>query len=175
MPTPDKIFDVIDTVNEKIGGVLCYALLVLMLIQVMEVVLRYIFNNPTKWAWDVNGQIFSGIAMLAGAYALLHDTHVRLDIFYRGFSPRKRTMIELFSFPLAFLGLCFVLWEGVDMAWWSWKTNEHAHSYFAPILWPVKTCLPIAAFLMLSQSISRFGRLVMAAGKSENDQKGENE
>ena len=171
MSTVGKFFSFIDTLNERIGGVICYALILLMLIQVMEVVLRYVFNNPTKWAWDVNGQIFSGIAMLAGAYALLHNTHVRLDIFYRNFSPRKKTIIELLSFPLVFLGLCFVLWKGVDMAWWSWKTNEHAHSYFAPILWPVKSCLPIAAFLMLLQTISRFGRMVIASKKLANDRK----
>lgn len=155
----ERLFKIIDTINEKIGRGICYALIALMLIQVMEVVLRYIFNNPTIWAWDVNGQIFAGAGIVAGAYALLHDTHVRLDILYRGWSPKRRAIVDLITFPLIVVALCAVIWKGGEMAWWSWKTNEHFHSYFAPILWPVKCCLPIAGFLMLLQTIVKYGRL----------------
>lgn len=171
MSIMERFFHFIDTVNEKIGGILSYLLLVMMSIQVMEVLLRYIFNSPTVWAWDVNGQIFTGSAMIAGAYALLHDTHVRLDIFYRNFSEKKKAVIELLSFPLAFLALCLVLWKGLELAWWAWKTGEHANTYFAPILWPVKTCLPIAALLMLVQAISRYGRMFVSFRKLLQEQK----
>lgn len=162
-----RFFDLIDHINDKIGSVLSFSLLLLMIIQIMEATMRYVFNSPTSWAWDVNGQIFSAAAMLAGAYALLHDTHVKLDIFQRNFSEKKKKIVELLSFPLVLTALVFVLWQGIDMVWWSYSMDEHAHSYFAPILWPVKTCLPLAAVLMIFQAISRYGRIFMAIRHSD--------
>ena len=154
----EKVFVAIETVNEKLGRILCYALVMIMIIQVYEVTMRYLFDNPTKWAWDVNGQLFAGVGIMAGAYALLHDTHVRLDILYRGWSPRKKTIVDLAVSPIILLALCVVIWKGGEMAWWSWKMDEHVHSYFAPILWPVKTCFPLAGILMLLQAIVKYGR-----------------
>ena len=168
-----RVFDAIDTVNHKIGTFLCYFLLVLIAIQDFEVMMRYVFNNPTSWAWDINGMIFTGIAMIAGAYALRHDMHVRLDIFFRNFSPKKKAMVELLSFPFLFIALCVVLWQGIDMAWWSYSTGERAYSHLAPIQWPVKTCLPIAALLMLVQSISRYGRIFLKLKHPEMDEQKE--
>jgi TRAP-type mannitol/chloroaromatic compound transport system permease small subunit len=135
----------------------------------MEAVLRYAFNSPTIWVWDINGQIFTGAGILAGAYALRHDTHVRLDIVYRNWTPRQRTLADLISFPVVFVALCVVFWKGVDMFWWSFKTKEHAHSYFAPPIWPLKSCLFIAAFLMLLQSLSNYGRTLLRFIKLNKD------
>jgi TRAP-type mannitol/chloroaromatic compound transport system permease small subunit len=156
-----RFFELIDRTSERIGTVLSFSLIVLMVIQVLEATLRYVFDSPTSWAWAVNGQIFSGAAMLAGVYALLHDTHVRLDILHRNFSARTKKIIDLASFPLVITALCFVLWQGIDMVWWSFTMGERAHSYFAPIMWPVKSCLPIAALLMIFQAISRYGKILL--------------
>jgi len=159
---------IIDGANERLGRILCYTLVAIMLIQVIEVVMRYMFNNPTIWAWDVNGQIFAGAGILAGAYALLHDTHVRLDILYRGWSPKRKLLVDLVTYPFILFALCMVIWKGAEMAWWSWKTNEHVHSYFAPVLWPVKTCFPIAGLLMLAQGIVKYARAIMSRIKQQN-------
>lgn len=156
-----RVFDRIDGINHKIGTFLCYFLLLLIAVQDFEVIMRYVFNNPTSWAWDVNGMVFTGIAMIAGAYALRHDMHVRLDIFFRNFSERRKAMVELLSFPFVFIALCVVLWQGIDMAWWAYSTGEKAYSHLAPIQWPVKACLPVAALLMLAQCISRYGRILV--------------
>lgn len=164
----ETAFRIIDGANERLGRILCYALVAIMLIQVIEVVMRYMFNNPTIWAWDVNGQIFAGAGILAGAYALLHDTHVRLDILYRGWSPKRKLLVDLVTYPFILLALCVVIWKGAEMAWWAWKTNEHVHSYFAPVLWPVKTCFPIAGLLMLAQGIVKYARTIMSFIKQQN-------
>lgn len=153
-----KFFDIVDRTNDWIGRIACFSLLALMSIQMLEVIMRYVFNHPTIWAWDVNSQIFSASAMLAGAYALLHDVHVRLDIFYRNFSRRRKMLIDVITFPLVLVALVFVIYQGWEMVKWSYESNEHAHSYFRPIMWPVKTFLPLSAALLFLQGLSKWGR-----------------
>lgn len=155
------IFSGIDRITEFTGRIFCFSLLVIMSIQVMEVILRYVFNSPTKWAWDLNGQVFSASAMMAGAYAFLHDTHVRLDILYRNWSDRKKAMIDVLTYPLVCIAMMFVIWQGLDMAIWAFKTGERAHSYLRPIVWPVKSFLPLAATLLFLQCLVKWGRTMM--------------
>jgi len=165
----EKVFNIIDSVNEKLGSVISYSLIVVMLIQVMEVILRSIFNNPTIWAWDVNVLIFATSGMLAGAYALLHDTHVRLDILYRNWSPRGKAIADLITFPVVLLTFAVLIWQGGDMAWTSFKTGERVYSYFAPILWPARFCLPIAAFLLALQAIVKHARLFIFVRRRDSE------
>lgn len=151
-----RAIELVNGFNERLGRVLCFALLGIMLIQVSDVALRYFFNAPTIWAMDVNTMTFTGICFLAGAYALLHDTHVKLDILYRNWSPRRRLIIDMITLPLAMAAICFVIWKGWDALWWAIKTNQHGQSYWAPPLWPVKLCLPLGGLLMLIQGLAKW-------------------
>ena len=157
----------IDTMNEKIGNILCFSLVVIMLIQVMDVVLRYVFNNPTIWAMDTNIMLFTGASMLACAYALLHDTHVRLDIVYRTLGHKAKIILDMITGLVAMIAICFVIWKGFDSFLWAWKMNQHGHSYWAPPLWPVKLCLPFGGILLLFQFISRLLTLFISLGEPE--------
>jgi len=156
-----RLIRTLDGVNENIGRIACFSLMVIMLIQVMDVVLRYVFNNPTIWAMDMNTMLFTGAGMLAGGYALLHDTHVKLDILYRNWERRNRAIVDLFTMFLAIIAFCFVIWKGVDSAWWAWKMGQHANSYWAPPMWPVKLCLPAGGVLLLMQAVSKWLRLLL--------------
>ena len=154
----DKALQLIDVCSEKIGAILCFTLIALMGVQVLEVICRYVFNKPTIWALEINSQIFAGVGMMAGAYALLHETHVRIDILYRGWSSQRKALVDMLSYSIVFLLLCLLLWKGSEMAWWSFKIKETGYSYFAPLLWPVKTALPLAALLMLFQTFNKIVR-----------------
>ncbi len=162
-----QVIGFIDALNEKIGRVLCFSLVVIMLIQVLDVVLRYVFNNPTIWAMDANIMLFTGSSMLAGAYALRHDTHVRLDILYRTLGGKAKIILDMVTSLVAMVAICFVIWKGIDGFLWAWKTNQHSHSYWAPPMWPVKLCLPLGGILLLLQFISRWLTLFISLGEPE--------
>lgn len=162
---PNRILRIIDSINETAGRVICFAFLFIMLIQVMEVILRYVFNSPTVWAWDVNSQLFTGVAILGGGYVLLHDAHVRLDLVYRRVNPRMKLIFDLISFPLIIMAFIIVIWKGGEMAWLAWETKARARSYFAPILWPVKSTLFVSAFLILLQAVSHYTRIITSIRK----------
>lgn len=150
-----QVIGFINKLNEKIGQVLCFFLVIIMLIQVMDVILRYVFNNPTIWAMDTNIMLFTGTSMMAGAYALKHDTHVRLDIFYRNLSRRPKAILDMVTGLLAMTAICFVIWKGFESFLWAVKMNQHSHSYWAPPMWPVKLCLPLGGIFLLLQFTAR--------------------
>jgi len=166
-----QVIGFINTLNEKIGQVLCFSLVIIMLIQVMDVVLRYVFNNPTIWAMDTNIMLFTGTSMLAGAYALLHDTHVRLDIFYRNLRRRPKAILDMITGLLAMTAICFVIWKGSESLLWAIKMNLHSHSHWAPPLWPVKLCLPLGGVFLLLQFISRWLTLLISLVDPEQKRK----
>ncbi len=61
-----KILQTIDNMNEWVGRIASFGYVAILLIQVMEVILRYVFNSPTIWAWDINAQLFMGVSILGG-------------------------------------------------------------------------------------------------------------
>jgi len=123
-----------------------------------EVILRYAFNAPTIWAHEVSGHIFAAYSVLGGAYVLLVNEHVRSDVIYARFSPRGRAIFDLVTFPLFFMLLGIILVEGAEMALRSIEVREITVSFLRSPVYPVKTCIPIAAFLMLLQGLAHFIR-----------------
>ena len=116
-----KILQTIDNMNEWVGRVASFGYVAILLIQVMEVILRYVFNSPTIWAWDVNAQLFMGVSILGGAYVLLHDAHVRVDVLYGRVSERKKAIFDSISYTLTTLALAILTWQLADMTWESWR------------------------------------------------------
>jgi len=150
----ERITRIIDKLDEAVGNVVAYAPLFIMVIQVMDVSLRYLFNRPTLWAWDVNAQFFVASAMLAGGYTLLHDDHVRLDLVYGRLTERKKAILNILSGPVVILAFALLTWQLSAMALESWEAKERAYSTFSPPLYPLKTLTCIAAALLVLQTIA---------------------
>ena len=164
---PHRILKIIDSINLNIGKTISFAILVIMFVQCMEVILRYIFNSPTTWAWDVNSMLFRGIAIIGGAYVLFYDAHVRVDLLYKRVNPKARLVFDVISYTLIILSFIVVIWKGAEMGWTAWKTKARSPTAFAPLLWPIKSTLFVAGFLVLIQSVSNLFRSI-AAFKQES-------
>jgi TRAP-type mannitol/chloroaromatic compound transport system permease small subunit len=168
----EKILLVIDSMSEWVGRVAAYGYVAILLIQLMEVVLRYIFTSPTIWAWDVNGQLFVALAILGGSYVLLRDGHVRVDILYSRFGRRKKAIFDLFSLLLTTIALALMTYELVKMAWSSWQIKERGYSLFAPPMYPLKTVFLIGVFLLLLQMIVCSYRALRSLRDQSADERG---
>jgi TRAP-type mannitol/chloroaromatic compound transport system permease small subunit len=168
-----RVLKTIDNVNEWVGRVASFAYVAVLLFQIMEVVLRYVFNSPTIWAWDVNAQLFMGTTILGGGYVLLHDGHVRVDVLYGRVSPKKRAILDLISFPLAIIALALMTWQLGDMALESWQVKERGPSFFAPPIYPLKTTYLIGVFLLLLQAIAYTYRRLRFLIEQDITEKGE--
>jgi len=153
-----RFFSLIDAVTEKIGRGISLLILVMMLVTAVEVIARYVFNNPTVWVWPINRQLFGVYILFGGIYTLLHGGHIRVEVFYNRFSAKMKSVagvIALICF-LSFLGVLF--WQGTWMAGNSLMCGERASGAFRIPLYPFKTLVPIAALLFLLQGIVNFFR-----------------
>jgi len=96
---------------------------------------------------------------------LLVNEHVRSDVVYARFSPRGRAILDLVTFPLFFMLLGIIFVQGTRMALHSIAVRETTVSFLHSPVYPIKTCIPIAAFLMLLQGLARFIRALAMAIK----------
>ncbi len=153
----------IDTVNERVGRITSFLVMVLVSIVGYEIVSRVMFNNPTRWVHELSGFFLLACAMLGGGYALLHKAHVNVDILYSRFSPRIRAIIDLLTYMVFFLFCGLLVWKSGQHAWFSLSTGETSTSTWMPLIGPVRALIPIGAFLVLLQGLAKFIRDLVIA------------
>jgi len=151
----------IDTVNEWMGKSVGWVIIPLSLIIVLETTLRYAFNSPTIWAWDVEVQLQAFLVALGGGYALLKGSHVNVDVIITKLSPRKRALIDSITGPILIAALSILLWKAGPYTWLSIQVMEHDTSTWAPPIYPLKTIIFIGILLMLLQGIAKWLRDLM--------------
>jgi TRAP-type mannitol/chloroaromatic compound transport system permease small subunit len=135
-----------------------WLVLIIVSITVYDVVMRYFFNSPTVWAYELSGWLLGPLWLLGGAYVLLHDEHVRLDILYKRFTPRKRAIIDLVTFTLFLFYCSLILIYGWDYFLYSFAKNEHSLTVWGPPIWPLKLMIPVGAAFILLQGVAKYIR-----------------
>jgi TRAP-type mannitol/chloroaromatic compound transport system permease small subunit len=151
-----RIVRVIDTLSEWSGRLFCWLIVPLVAGTVYEVVVRYVFNAPTIWAYDLSYMLYGSHFMLGASYTLLKGGHIRTDIFYANWSPRTRGLVDALLYLLLFFpGMVFFFWMGGQEALHSIQIGERSDaSPWRPIVYPLKMVLPVTALLILVQGVS---------------------
>lgn len=98
-----RIAGLIDALNERVGRTLSWLTLLMVLVQFVVVLQRYVFGIGSIWAQESIVYMHGTMFMLVAGYTLLHNAHVRVDVFYRTAAPRTKARIDL-------LGTLFLLW-----------------------------------------------------------------
>jgi len=123
---------------------------------VYEVIARFGFNSPTMWAYDATFMFYGALFMLGAAYTLGQDSHVRADFLFNILTPRWQGIIDgLFTLVLFFPAMYFFTVATFDYAMVSWMRGERIPtSPMMPIIYPLKTVMPITGALLLIQGVS---------------------
>jgi TRAP-type mannitol/chloroaromatic compound transport system permease small subunit len=152
-----------DHLSTAVGKAFSWCVVVLMLGTCYEVVMAYAFNAPTLWNFDFSMQMYGAIFMMAGAYTLSTEAHVRGDVIYRLFKPRTQAYLDfVLYFIFFFPGVLALAFYGFDYAALSWKIKETSWSSPAQIqIYMVKSMIPIAGILLTLQGISEVFRCVI--------------
>ena len=150
--------DIIDRVNDKIGNFIALLAVPMMLIVTYEVTARYVFNSPTIWAMEINQHLLCAYTALAGGYALLHGSHVSVDILHERFPANIRAFVDFAAVLMGLAFLCVLFIYSLDMAIEAWEYKEQSDSMFAPYMFPVKITIPIGAVLFAFQLLSKLIR-----------------
>jgi TRAP-type mannitol/chloroaromatic compound transport system permease small subunit len=151
-----KIGDVIDAVNERAGKAVSLLVLAMIGLLCWEVLVRYVFDSPTIWAHEITVHIFGAYAILGGAYVLLLGGHVRMDLVYKRLPPKGRVCFDFICLLLFWLVIGTILVEGLEFAQRSIALREVTFTAFASPIYPVKSTIPVAAFLMLIQGTAQY-------------------
>jgi TRAP-type mannitol/chloroaromatic compound transport system permease small subunit len=125
---------------------------------VYEVVARYIFNAPTIWAYDVTYILAGGLFMLGSAFALRQDSHVRADFLLSAQNPRWQALIDVILYLLVYFPATALFFQtSLVFALQSWMQGEtFPQSPWMPIIYPLKTVMPVTLALLFIQGIAEF-------------------
>jgi TRAP-type mannitol/chloroaromatic compound transport system permease small subunit len=141
----------VDNISTWCGKAFAWLILLLMAVVCIEVVKRYALNAPTAWIFDVTSMIYGALFMLAGAYTLAQDGHVRGDFLYSSMRPRVQAGLDLALYFVFFIpGIAALVYAGWDYAHASWAIREHSSiTAEGPPIYHFKTLIPIAGALVL--------------------------
>ena len=165
----------IDKVSTWIGQFFSWLILALTLMISWEVFSRYVLDNPHAWAFDVMSMMYGSLFMMAGAYTLSKNGHVRGDVLYGFFPPRLQAWFDLTLYFLFFIPGVFALaYAGYGFAADSWAINEHSNvTANGPPVYPFKTILPIAGAFLLAQGIVEIVRCIVCIQQGEWPKRGD--
>ena len=155
----------IDAFTRWTGYAFASLTLLLMVMIVHHVVMRYVFREPTFWAYDLSYMLYGSAFMLGAAAALLYGAHVRTDFLYQGWRPRTQGIVDsTLHIVLFFPAMYLFLDAGIDYAARSWAQGERGYlSTWRPPIYPFKTVIPVAVGLLMIQGVSETIKSLHAA------------
>ena len=151
-----RAVNAIDRFTDRTGSWIAWLNVPLVLIVTYEVVMRYVFDAPTIWVFDVTYMLYGTIFMLGAAYALHKGAHIRTDFFYEKWTAKTKGMVDSISYLLFFFpSLIMLLVASGNEAWYSLTIHETSEQTpWRPILWPYKSVVPLTCIFLMVQGIS---------------------
>jgi len=157
----ERIASIVDSINQRVAGVVRWLVLLMVLVQFGIVVGRYVFGVNSIAAQESVLYMHSTLFMLAAGYTLLVDKHVRVDVFYAKVSNAAQRRINLFGH------LFFLMPTMLALLYWSWPSVINSWKIFeGPIsvgglraVFLLKSLIPLFCVLLLLQSVASIIRL----------------
>lgn len=164
-----KIFLTVDKISTWVGQAASWLIIGLTLLIGWEVFSRYVLNHPHPWAFDVQIMLYGTLFMLAGAYTLAKNGHVRGDILYGFLKPRTQAIFDLILYIAFFIpGIVALIYAGYFYAADSWRILEHSSiTADGPPLYPFKTVIPVAGAVVILQGVIEILRCIVCIKEGE--------
>lgn len=151
-----KVIRVLEFPSILVAKLAAWLILPMTLSLVYEVVMRYIFDSPTIWAYDTTYMMAGSLFMLGSAYALRKGHHVRADFLFTTLRPRWQALIDVVLYVVMYFPAIWLFFTAsLTFTMQSWQQSEtYPTSPWMPIIYPLKTVMPVALFLLLLQGIA---------------------
>lgn len=159
----------IDRINEVVGRTVSVVAIIFAAIIIFDVIMRYVFHQPTRWGFDVTKQLYGFYFIMLGGYALRHQAHVKVDLLIATFPATVRRWVEILGYPIfffPFVGVFMV--KSYDFAMRSWAQGETTYGSVQLPVYPLKIAMAVAALLLLLQGISEFLKLILNKDLASN-------
>jgi TRAP-type mannitol/chloroaromatic compound transport system permease small subunit len=166
----------IDRVNEIVGRLVYWLVLLAVIVSSANAVIRYTFDASSNAWLELQWYLFAAVFMLGAGYTLLRNEHVRIDILSSRFSPRVQAWIDIlgglfFLLPIVLIILVLSVSPVVS----SFRIHEMSNNAGGLLRWPVKALVPAGLTLLALQAVSEIvkraaflaGRIADPRGSSE--------
>jgi TRAP-type mannitol/chloroaromatic compound transport system permease small subunit len=158
----------IDKLSTWIGQLFSWTALVLTALISYEVFSRYVLNDPHAWAFDAQIMLYGVLFMMAGAYTLSKNGHVRGDVLYSFFKPRTQATVDIILYVAFFLpGVIALTYAGWTFGMDAVKIREQTNSAVALPLYPFKLMIPFAGGILLLQGLVEIVRCAICIRQGE--------
>jgi TRAP-type mannitol/chloroaromatic compound transport system permease small subunit len=154
--------NVLDRVSAVTGRAAAWLTLFMVVVTFVVVVMRYVFDAGFIWIQESVVWMHAVVFMLGAAYTLRDEEHVRVDVFYRAMSARRRAWVDMAGVVVFLLPVCgFLAWKSFDFVAQSWRIGEFSRESgglpypFIPLLKTVLLLMPLGVAL---QGVSMFLR-----------------
>jgi TRAP-type mannitol/chloroaromatic compound transport system permease small subunit len=157
-----RFLHTVNAISTWVGKAAAWLIIGLMILVCAEVFKRYILNMPTAWIFDASNMFYGSLFMLAGAYTLAQNAHVRGDFLYSSMRPRTQAAFDLVLYIVFFLpGIAALVYAGYDYAALSWRIGEHSTvTAEGPPIYHFKAVIPIAGALVMLQGVAEIVRCI---------------
>ena len=160
----DQTESLLDAISSITGKAAAWLTLLMVVVTFVVVIMRYVFDSGFIWVQESVVWMHAVVFMLGAAYTLRAEEHVRVDIFYRTMSARRRAWVDLIGVIVFLLPLCaFLAWASFDFVTQSWSIGESSRESgglpypFVPLLKSVLLLMPLAVSL---QGLSLLARSI---------------
>jgi TRAP-type mannitol/chloroaromatic compound transport system permease small subunit len=164
-----QFLNAVDAISVWVGKAAAWLIIGLMTLVCVEVFKRYIMNMPTAWIFDASSMLYGSLFMLAGAYTLAQNGHVRGDFLYSSMRPRTQAGLDLILYIVFFLpGIAALVYAGYDYAALSWRIGEHSTvTAEGPPIYYFKSIIPLAGALVMLQGLAEIVRCLVCLKTGE--------
>lgn len=165
----DTCLTYIDGFSELTGRLVAWLTLVMMIITCVIVVMRYGFSMGSIALQESIGYLHAMVFLLAMAFTLRRDGHVRVDIFYREFNQHQKAWVNALGSLLFLLPICaFILFSSWDFVANAWQVKEGSpNANGLPLVYLLKSLIPFAAILLALQGIAEVIRSLLTLTEQE--------
>jgi TRAP-type mannitol/chloroaromatic compound transport system permease small subunit len=148
-----NIINKLEQTSELSGRYLAWLTLFIVVVTFIVVVLRYVFDIGSIAMQESISYMHAFVFMLGAAYTLKHDSHVRVDIFYRKMNPKNKALVDLLGTLLLLFPVClFILFSSWDYVLTSWSQfEESGEAGGLAYVYILKTALLIMPILLMVQ------------------------
>ncbi|MBF0446477.1 MAG: TRAP transporter small permease subunit [Magnetococcales bacterium] len=152
----ERLAGIIDSINEGVGKLVSWVSLGLVVVVLIDVIMRYLFNNSYVFVQELEWHMFAFLFLLGAGYTLLHDQHVRVDLLYQQFNPKTKAWVNLFGVVFFLLPGCYLI-ISVSIPWvvTAYEIGEISPDPGGiPARFIIKSFVPIGFILLMLQGVS---------------------
>ena len=151
----------IDAVNERIGRLVYWCVLIMVLVSAANATSRYALNIASNAWLELQWYLFAGVFLLCSGYTLLHNEHIRIDVVTSRLSRRAQIWVDILGTLFFMLPMtAYITWLSWPIFVNAWVSGEISMNAGGLIRWPVRLLVPVGFFLLTLQGLSELVKRV---------------